>query len=188
MLVGTTMRIVYDYAGQHTVSPAAPRASAVDGSSRIGNTRENVLVVRVGRGLDGEDRLGSRGAVDSGALNGIAPGDERWKISDEALERDRGVRAHENAHLSALGPYAASVISYDTVTGPGGETIAVGGRIAVDLSAVPGDPEATLRKAQTIIMAANAPGDPSAADKRVAARAYRLMQEARAELAVDEYA
>lgn len=182
------MRIVYDYAGQHTVSPAAPRATAIDRTTRLGGTRENVLVVHVGRGSDGQDNLEGRGTVNGNTLGAITPRDERWKVSNEALERDRSVRAHENAHLSALGPYAASMISYNTVNGPGGETLAVGGRIAVDLSAVPGDPEATLRKAQTIIMAANAPGDPSAADKRVAARAYRLMQEARAELSVDEYA
>ncbi len=182
------MRIVYDYAGQRTFSPVTPRAQAVDPSSQMARARENVLVVRMARDLDGKDGSSKLGSADSVSLGETAPGNERWKLSDEAIERDRGVRAHENAHLSALGPYAASIVSYDTVKGPDGETIAVGGRIAVDLSAVPGDPEATIRKAQTIIMAANAPGDPSAADKRVAARAYRLMQEARAELTVDEYA
>jgi hypothetical protein len=98
------------------------------------------------------------------------------------------VRGHENAHLSALGPYAASGIVYDTAVGASGETLATGGRIAVDLAEVPGDPEATLRKARTVLNASQAPGDPSAADMRVAARAYRLMQQARAELRVDESA
>jgi hypothetical protein len=84
--------------------------------------------------------------------------------------------------MMALGGYAASGISYDMRTGPGGERIAVGGRIAVDMAEVPGDPRATLQKARTIYNAATAPGDPSAADMRVAADAYRLMQEAQDEL------
>lgn len=116
------------------------------------------------------------------------PGNElqgEWKTSEKALQRDRSVRHHENVHLSALGPYAASGILYNTAAGADGETLAVGGRIAVDLAEVPGNPEATLRKARIVLNAANAPGDPSAADQRVAARAYRLMQTAKAELRVD---
>ena len=55
-------------------------------------------------------------------------------------------------------------------------------RQAVDMSEVPGDPEATLRKARIIIAAANAPGNPSAADSRTAARAYEMIRKAQAEL------
>ena len=69
------------------------------------------------------------------------------KISREALERDGEVRRHEKAHMAALGSAADSGIIYNTMKGPGGESIAVGGKIAVDLSEVPGDPAATLSKA-----------------------------------------
>ena len=103
-------------------------------------------------------------------------------ISDEALARNSEVRAHERSHLAALGPAAASGIIYHTVKGPGGETIAVGGRIAVDLSEVPGDPAATLRKALSVIAAANAPSRSSAGDQRTAARAYALAIQARQQL------
>lgn len=104
------------------------------------------------------------------------------RLSDEAVARDREVRAHERAHLAVLGGAAASGILYDTAVGPGGERIAVGGRIAVDLAEVPGDPEATLRKARSVIAAAHAPGNPSAADLRTAARAYELERKAMEEL------
>lgn len=159
------MRLVYDYNGHASRLPIKPVAPAQ------GN-RETVMVVRMGRG----------GSADRQSETAV------WKTSGEALERDRHVRGHENAHLSALGPYAASGILYSTVNGADGEPIAVGGRIAVDLAVVPGDPEATLRKARTVLNASQAPGDPSAADMRVAARAYRLMQEARQELAVERFA
>ena len=168
------MRIVYDYAGQNALGPVAP-------VSPIRGVRQTVVVVRVGR--EAADPGGSASVV-----AGRLPEVERWRTSDEAMARDREVRSHENAHLSTLGPYAASGIIYDTVTSASGESIAVGGRVAVDLAEVPGDPEATIRKARTVLNAAQAPGDPSAADMRVAARAYRLMQQAQAELNLERYA
>ncbi|PKL23745.1 MAG: hypothetical protein CVV47_13100 [Spirochaetae bacterium HGW-Spirochaetae-3] len=169
------MRIVYDYIGASPRIPPVPRAIG-DESGRVG--RESVIVVRVGR------EASSR----PGAVADDAPDDARLRTSDEARSRDRHVRGHENAHLSALGPYAASGILYETARGADGEAIAVGGRIAVDLAEVPGDPEATMRKARTVLNASQAPGDPSAADMRVAARAYRMMADAQAELRVERYA
>ncbi|MBU0929189.1 MAG: hypothetical protein KKA67_15665, partial [Spirochaetes bacterium] len=74
-----------------------------------------MLVVRVGRGEPRVGRddggLGRADAV-GGAAGPPAPG--RYRTSDEALARDREVRGHESAHLSALGPYAASGVIYDT--------------------------------------------------------------------------
>lgn len=159
------MRIVVDYGGISPLGRPGPAASADSG-------REDVLVVHVG----------GQGSSDKPVRSQQGP----LRTRPEALDRDREVRGHENSHLSTLGPYAASGILYDTVTGANGETIAVGGRIAVDLAEVPGDPEATIRKARTVLNAAQAPGDPSAADMRVAARAYQLMQQAQSELRVNQ--
>ena len=94
-------------------------------------------------------------------------------------EEDAEVRAHEHAHVAALGK---GVIVYDTVVGPDGSTYAVGGGMAVDLAPVPVDPEATLRKARLAIQAAYAVGEPSGADMRVAAEAYQLEVAAQADL------
>jgi hypothetical protein len=92
------------------------------------------------------------------------------------------VRQHEQAHLLALGPYAASGVSYSTARAPDGRSYAMGGSIAADLSEVPGDPRATLRKANAVRRAALAVGSPSSADMRVAAKAYRLARDAREQL------
>ena len=46
-------------------------------------------------------------------------------------------------------------------TGPDGQRYAIGGEVPIDLSAVPGNPQATLQKALTIRRAALAPTDPS---------------------------
>ena len=99
---------------------------------------------------------------------------------------DRSVRAHEQTHLRLLGGAAAGPIQYDLVNGPDGRRYAVGGRIKVDLNPVPGDPDATLRKARLVRLAALGPNDPSSADMRVAAAAYRLEAAARREQRLDE--
>ena len=100
-------------------------------------------------------------------------------------EVDAEVRAHEHAHVAALGK---GVIVYDTVTGPDGSTYAVGGGVSVDLDPVPGDPEATIRKAKAAIQAAYAVGEPSAADKQVAAEAYQLEAAAQRDLTREQEA
>ena len=104
------------------------------------------------------------------------------KLAEQRLQAiDAEVRAHEHAHAAALGE---GVITYDTVTGPDGNSYAVGGGVSVDLKPVPGDPEATIRKAKSAVQAAYAVGQPSGADIRVAAEAYQL--EAAAQRAVTE--
>jgi hypothetical protein len=95
---------------------------------------------------------------------------------------DRHVRAHEQAHLAAAGPYAKGGPSYSYVRGPDGNLYAVAGEVALDCSPVQGDPEATIEKARVIQAAANAPADPSTQDRMVAAAAARMEQAARQEL------
>ncbi len=97
-------------------------------------------------------------------------------------QRDQEVRLHEQAHLLAAGPYAKGAPSYTYQTGPDGQRYAVGGEVPIDLSAVSGDPQATLQKALTVRRAALAPTDPSEADQAVAARATALAAQAQQEL------
>ena len=95
---------------------------------------------------------------------------------------DRHVRNHEQAHLVAAGPYARGGPSYSYVTGPDGQQYAVGGEVSLDVSPVQGDPKATIQKAQVLEAAANAPVDPSAQDRAVAAAAAVTERPARREL------
>ncbi|MBN2534545.1 MAG: hypothetical protein JXB88_16800 [Spirochaetales bacterium] len=103
-------------------------------------------------------------------------------INQELQSIDSAVKAHEKTHLLGLGPYASSGIAYDYLILPGGQKYAVGGSVGVDLKPVPGDPEATIRKARIIRSSALAPHEPSAADKQVAAKAYEMEMEARKQL------
>jgi hypothetical protein len=95
--------------------------------------------------------------------------------------RDRAVRAHEQAHVTAGGSLVISGPSYTYQKGPDGINYAVGGEVNIDTSKE-ADPEATIQKSQQIRRAALAPADPSAQDRAVAAQATQLATEARAEL------
>ncbi|MGE3536956.1 MAG: putative metalloprotease CJM1_0395 family protein [Candidatus Tectimicrobiota bacterium] len=104
------------------------------------------------------------------------------RVLQELRQRDTEVRLHEQAHLLAAGRFATGGPQYTYETGPDGRRYAVGGEVPIDLSAVPGDPEATVRKAQTLRRAALAPADPSGPDLAVAAQATALAAQAQQEL------
>ena len=78
---------------------------------------------------------------------------EQQKI-EELKARDRDVRAHEQAHLAAAGAHSKAGPSYEYQRGPDNRQYAVGGEVQIDTSEVSGDPQATIRKAQTIRRAA----------------------------------
>jgi len=101
---------------------------------------------------------------------------------EQLATRDREVRAHEQAHLSAAGSRATSAASFTYTDGPDGKRYATGGEVRIDTSPVQGDPEATLRAAELIQRAALAPASPSAQDMQVAAAANGMAQVATAEL------
>lgn len=114
--------------------------------------------------------------------------DQAEQLSDSEKEevrklkqRDTEVRAHEQAHRAVGGQYAGAV-SLNYTRGPDGNNYATEGSVPIDLSAVKGDPAATVRKMQQIKRAALAPGDPSGADRQIASQAAQIEQQAQAEL------
>ena len=92
------------------------------------------------------------------------------KVAPELQARDREVRAHEAAHQSAGGSVTGGA-KFTFVVGPDGRRYAVGGEVSIDVSAIPGEAEATIQKMQTVIRAALAPANPSSQDQAVAAAA-----------------
>jgi hypothetical protein len=106
------------------------------------------------------------------------------KVAETKLEAiDGAVRAHEAAHVAALGTAGAGGASFSYMIGPDGTRYAVGGSVRVTASPVPGDPEATIRRAKALILASYAVISPSSADMRVAAEAYQMEMQAKRELA-----
>ncbi|GAA6205071.1 putative metalloprotease CJM1_0395 family protein [Thalassotalea sp. SU-HH00458] len=104
------------------------------------------------------------------------------KVINELADRDQEVRAHESAH-AAVGGSTTGSPSYSFETGPDGKKYAVDGEVSVDLSAVEGDPQATISKMQKVYAAALAPVQPSAQDLRVANSATKKILQAQSELA-----
>ena len=119
------------------------------------------------------------GSAKPGPKTELELSEEERRLLNELRARDAEVRAHERAHVAAAGPYANGGPTFEYQTGPDGRQYAVGGEVSIDTSPVPGDPEATVRKAQTIKRAALAPSDPSAQDRQVAAQAAQLEAQAR---------
>ncbi|MFO7482485.1 putative metalloprotease CJM1_0395 family protein [Oceanibaculum nanhaiense] len=106
--------------------------------------------------------------------------EERAQV-DELKQRDREVRAHEQAHAAVGGAYAGSP-SYEYESGPDGNRYAIGGEVSIDASPISGDPEATIQKMEVVKRAALAPAEPSPQDRAVAAQADQTRLKAQAEL------
>lgn len=108
--------------------------------------------------------------------------EEELKMIEELKARDREVKAHEQAHKSVGGQYTGAV-SYSYQSGPDGKRYAVGGEVPIDVSPIPGDPQATITKMTVVKAAATAPAEPSTQDQLVAAQAARQLAEAQSDLA-----
>ncbi len=104
------------------------------------------------------------------------------KQVEELKKRDAEVKTHEQAHITAGGIYIKGGASYDYQTGPDGRQYAVGGHVDIDTSPVPDNPQATIKKAHTIIKAALAPAEPSGADNAAASKARQMIIDAEKEL------
>ncbi|WP_440874841.1 putative metalloprotease CJM1_0395 family protein [Thalassotalea sp. PLHSN55] len=107
------------------------------------------------------------------------------QLIKELVARDAEVKRHENAHAS-VGGLATGAPSYQYQTGPDGKRYAVGGEVSVDLTAVSGDPTATIAKMQRVQAAALAPVNPSIQDTKVAATAAKIILQAQSELLTAE--
>ena len=108
--------------------------------------------------------------------------DAEKKQVEELKRRDTEVHRHEQAHKAAAGSFASGGPTFEYQTGPDGTRYAVGGEVRIDTSPVSGNPQATIAKMQQVRRAANAPAQPSAQDRQVAAKAAQIEQQARLEL------
>ncbi|MEM6942732.1 MAG: putative metalloprotease CJM1_0395 family protein [Pseudomonadota bacterium] len=131
---------------------------------------------------DGASRTRQPGGDSDGArpsANDLTPAEQ--DLVDRLRARDQEVRAHEEAHARVGGQYAGSP-SYTYQTGPDGKRYAIGGQVSIDVSPVPGDPEATIAKMDRVKAAALAPAEPSSADRRIATIAEAARRDAEAVL------
>lgn len=187
--------------------PALPQGEASARESQVGSDKERFRsqegrnnssdtrpAGQAGSSADGAyavegkpDRQSEQGSQQGDSRSGDEARQQRQDASQEQRElaefkdRDQEVRAHEQAHQRAGGQYAGSP-TYSVTRGPDGRSYAVGGEVQIDVSPVPGDPQATILKMQQVRSAALAPAEPSGQDRSVAARTQQLEAQARAEL------
>lgn len=134
-------------------------------------------------GLRGSDQDSAAGYAQTERLELI----RQQQTVQQLAARDREVRAHEQAHAAVGGAYASQP-HYEFTKGPNGVRYAVAGHVNIDVSTVPGDPAATVKKMETVARAALAPVQPSSADRAVAAKAKAQAAQARAELVAENQA
>ncbi len=88
------------------------------------------------------------------------------------------IYAHEMAHKSAGGALAGSIVIEKNADG-----IPVGGHVAIKMPSLnPDNPQKTIDEANIVIRSAMAPGDPSAQDFKVAAKARQIKAQAQSML------
>ena len=151
------------------------------------NELESIPALSLAGGMEsrqqGQDRQGARGSSGTGGVDSVRLSPEAEKQVQKLRERDREVRAHEQAHIAAGGQHVSGGASFSYQTGPDGRQYAIGGSVQIDASPVPGNPEATEEKARAVRRAALAPANPSSTDQSVAAKAAAMESKARSEQA-----
>ena len=123
----------------------------------------------------------AKGEVSSAESVELQLSEDELREVQQLAERDREVRAHERAHSSVGGAHAGAP-NFSYTQGPDGVRYATSGEVSIDISPVPGNPEATIRKMQQVQSAALAPSEPSGADRSVAQKAAQLAAKARSEM------
>lgn len=139
---------------------------------------------RAARGDPGNGAGAGNAAGDEGATAATGGADTANPQVQRQIQQlkatDQKVRTHEQAHVSAGGPHAGSP-QYQFTRGPDNRNYAVAGEVPID-SSPEREPEATIRKMETVKRAALAPADPSPQDLRVAQQADAAAAQARTEL------
>ena len=168
--------------------PAGLQPQPVTYERPLPQTAENTQTPAENAGAQGESGTDADNAEDPSAGRESAEQrqQEQQKLEEdrkinELKERDREVRAHEQAHASVGGQYAGSP-QYEFERGPDGRQYAVGGEVSIDISEE-STPEKTLDKMNQVKAAALAPTEPSAQDLKVAGEATQKASEARAQIA-----
>ncbi|SBS38161.1 SprA-related family protein [Marinomonas spartinae] len=112
--------------------------------------------------------------------NDLTPEEE--KQVEELKRRDQEVRVHEQAHASVGGVKTGSPF-YTYTQGPDGKRYITDGEVSIIVNPTSDDPEKTISDMEQVYRAALAPAEPSSADRKAAAEAQAIIQQARQQLA-----
>lgn len=178
------------YHPAYSTAASAPRP--VESASSPDLARASFSPVAAGNEADSANAASSQEEQDksqdsstsgkSGEPNTAQEEQKLQLVVAELANRDREVRAHEQAH-AAVGGVHAGAPTYTYTQGPDGKRYASSGEVSIDVGAVANDPQATITKMEIVIRAALAPAEPSAQDRSVASQAQAQLAVSRTELA-----
>ncbi len=159
--------------------PASSQSSPDDGSSSFPGDKVTLSQNGKDKAAEVESPVATPKTKNNNTIKSLDQ--QELEQLQQLKRRDMEVRAHEQAHLSAAGPYAKGGASFTYQKGADGALYAIGGEVGVDVTEE-STPEATITKMETIKRAALAPASPSGADKMIAAQADAKEAQARQEL------
>lgn len=162
--------------------PSSINATSVNATGVLARAQNSGLESSAGsletkRPVTGAERAESQKPT-SANPEGLSESEKRQV--DKLKQRDREVRAHEQAHANVGGSYAGAP-RYQFTRGPDGKSYATSGEVQIDISPER-EPEATVRKMDVVIAAALAPAEPSSQDYAVARQAQAQRTQAQAEV------
>ena len=175
MIINTNFSPIYTFRNFETGTNVEPEKSA-----NVANNIQEVDEKQEKKQTNAEIKPGASSSKDE---YGAELSQQELKQLKELRQRDQEVRTHEQAHAAAAGSLTRGLPSYSFQRGPDGQLYAIGGEVQIDTSPVPGDPEATVEKAQKIRRAALAPAQPSQQDRSIAAAMAAMEAQARIEIA-----
>ena len=167
--------------GPQGLCDSGEQAKSESLSDQVSLSQEGKLLAALNKS---EDENGSGAKVknlEEKKPSGEEMTEEEKEEAEKLKQRDREVRAHEQAHLSAAGNLAAGGASYQFKTGPDGQQYAVGGEVPLKVQDSK-DPQEDLRNAQRLERAALAPAEPSSSDRTIAAKARSKASQAQQEI------
>lgn len=185
MLVGTsaaTQSVFNPRVSDLQQDPRSERASEADTSANGRAAKADDPSAAANKVQPASEIEKTQDSTSGKSITGEELSEEEERRVQELKERDAEVRAHEQAHAAAGGPYAGAP-KYEFTNGPDGKRYATSGEVAIDVTPVRGNPEATIRKMEVVVRAALAPAEPSSQDLAVARTAQQQRSEAQAELA-----
>ncbi|WP_311065811.1 putative metalloprotease CJM1_0395 family protein [Halomonas sp. DWK9] len=168
-----------------TLPAARVTRGDIDSQRGTSASREPSAIDAADETREGEETSASEAPTGPTRPDGTPLAPEEIQQLEQLKQTDREVRQHEMAHQTVGAPYTGGA-SYEYEVGPDGKRYAVAGEVSIDYGPVPGDPQATVEKMQTVIAAALAPADPSPKDLQVAAQARQYLLEAKLEAAREQ--
>ncbi|MBI1206910.1 MAG: hypothetical protein GC191_06435 [Azospirillum sp.] len=123
----------------------------------------------------------SSNQADRSPAAGASTNDASTADSEKLKSADRAARQRAQAQLAAAGAFGGQVV-YQYQRGADGTSYVVGASVTFDVTPVPNDPAATIRKMQTIRAAALASGQPTLQDLQAVQAADAAIAAAQAAL------